>query len=101
MTLKSLWQMIRKWRDALVRKISGDEMVAWSDLALREEPITDPTLEIPANPDRNTELRLLDHRIELVREMMLKAKAQKKRWKHHEAKWNQLLWKRAQLSGTM
>lgn len=45
-------------------------------------------------------LQLLDHRIENVREMMLKAQRQKKRWKHHEAKWKHLCWKRAELTGT-
>lgn len=65
------------------------------------EPITDPTLDIPEKPDRATELRLLDHRIQLVREMMLKAKSQKKRWKHHQAKWKQLTDRRATSSGTL
>lgn len=65
--------------------------------------VNDPFYEDkPVSVDpRTTELRLLDSRIELVREMMLKAKAQKKKWRHHEAKWNQLLVERAKISGTL
>jgi hypothetical protein len=66
------------------------------------KPVTDPFENDPffGTDDRARELRLLNHRIENVREMMMKAKAQKKKWKHLEARWNQLLCRRASLSGT-
>lgn len=88
------WTPDEEWADAL-------PFANPNGTISRQEPITDPTLDIPEKPDRATELRLLDHRIQLVREMMLKAKSQKKRWLHHQAKWKQLTDRRATLSGTL
>jgi hypothetical protein len=50
--------------------------------------------------DRARELRLLEHQITNLRELVEKAKRQKKAHKKHEARLKQLMWKRASLSGT-
>lgn len=108
---QKLWTAIRSGFWSKSRSVACDPARSFSNeeladaLGLRRVVLVDSSLEIPDKPvsvdPRTTELRLLDSRIELVREMMLKAKGQKKKWRHHEAKWNQLLVERAKISGTL
>lgn len=86
------------------RSFSNEELadaLGLRRVVLAGEPITDPTLEIPAKPERNVQLEMLDHRIANLRELIEKNKRQKKAWKKHEVTLKALFAERAKLSGTM
>lgn len=109
--IQKLLAAVRNWRwFGRVENLKSSEHQEWRAGVIERyksrNPITDPTLDIPAKPPTEAEtraeaVRMLDHRISNLRELIAKNKRQKKAWLKHEATLKGLFQQRAKLTGTL